>query len=322
MKSLLLRLHGFLAILLYAGTVAAQGYPSKTIRMIVPYPPGGTIDRIARDVGTELQKRLKQPVVVENRSGAAGNIGFEYMARQPADGYTLLFAPASNLTIQTSLFKTLPYDLEKDFVPVSLVALTPQMLLVHPSLPVNTVQELVDYSKSHPGKVNYGVTIGAYSHLAGELLMAKTGADFTAVPYQGPAPAMTDLLGGQMQFIFYEVSTGLQYVQSGKLKALAVAHKTRAPLLPNVPTMAEAGFPAFEVSSWYALMGRSGTPRAIVDQLSAEVRAIVQEPGFKKRYEEQGAFVVGSTPAELAAFIKADAVKWTAVVKQVGIEPN
>jgi tripartite-type tricarboxylate transporter receptor subunit TctC len=189
-------------------------------------------------------------------------------------------------------------------------------------VPVSTPKELVEYSKANPKKVNFGVTLGAYSHLAGELLKTQTGADFTAIPYQGAAPAMNDLLAGQTQFIFNEVITAIPNVQAGKLKPLAVAYKTRAPWLPNVPTFAEVGFPGFEVTSWYAIVARSGTPRAIVDKVSKELASIVQSPEFKKRYDDIGAFTIGSTPEELGTFIKSETVKWTAVVKQAGIQPN
>jgi tripartite-type tricarboxylate transporter receptor subunit TctC len=302
--------------------MAADDYPAKPLRIVVPYPAGGIADKIARETAEQLQVRLKQPVVVENRSGAAGNIGFDYVAHQPADGYTLLLAPASNLTVQPALFKNLSYDLARDFTPVSLLVQTPQVLLVHPALPVNSVKELIDYSKKNPGKVNYGVSLGAYSHLAGELLRSQTGADFTAIPYQGGAPAIVDLLSGQTQFIFNEVITAIPHIQSGKLKPLAVAYRTRAPWLPNVPTTAEAGFPGFEVTSWYGVVVRSGTPSAVVTRLSQELKAIVQAPEFKKRYDDLGAFTVGNTPEEFGRFIQSETVKWTAVVKQAGIEQN
>jgi tripartite-type tricarboxylate transporter receptor subunit TctC len=316
------RLCAALAALLVTASVGAQGYPTKPILLVVPYPPGGIADKIARETGAELQKRLKQTVVVENRSGAAGNIGFDWVSRQPADGYTLLLAPASNLTVQTALFKNLTYSLEKDFVPVSLLVQTPQVLLVHPGLPVTTVKELVEYSKKNPDKVNFGVSLGAYSHLAGELLKTQSGGDFSAVPYQGTAPAMNDLLAGQTQFIFNEVITAIPYINGNKLRPLAVAYRSRAPWLPNVPTMTEAGFPGFEVTSWYAVVARSGTPQPVIDLLSKEMHAIMQAPDFKKRYDDIGAFTVGSTPEELGTFIKSETVKWTAVVKQVGIQPN
>jgi len=322
MKLSLPRLAVAAVALLAAAAAPAQDYPTKTIHLVVPYPAGGIADKVARETAEELGKRLKQSVVVENRSGAAGNIGFDWVARQPADGYTLLLAPASNLTVQPALFKSLSYDLEKDFTPVSLLVLTPQVLLVHPSVPANTPRELIEYSRKNPGKVNFGVSLGAYSHLAGELLKAQAGADFTAIPYQGAAPAMNDLLAGQTQFIFNEVITAIPNVQAGKLKPLAVAYKTRAPWLPDVPTFAEAGFPGFEVTSWYALVARSGTPKPIVDRIAGELNAVMQSPDFKKRYDAIGAFTIGSTPEELGAFIQSETVKWTAVVKQAGIQPN
>jgi tripartite-type tricarboxylate transporter receptor subunit TctC len=300
----------------------ADDYPKKPIHIVVPYPAGGIADKIARDTADELGKRLKQAVVVENRSGAAGNIGFEWVARQPADGYTLLLAPASNLTVQPALFKSLSYDLSKDFTPVSLLVQTPQVLLVHPALPVNSIKELVAYSKQNPGRVNYGVSLGAYAHLAGELLKSQSGADITPIPYQGAAPAINDLLAGQTQFMFNEVVTAIPYIQSGKLRPLAVAYKSRAPWLPNVPTTAEAGFPSLEVTSWYAVVARSGTPPAVIERLSRELNAVVQAPEFKKRYDDIGAFTVGSTPSELANFSKSEAVKWTAVIKQARLQPN
>jgi len=290
--------------------------------MVVPYPPGGIADKVARDASEELGRRLKQTVLVENRTGAAGNIGVDYVAKQPADGYTLLLAPASNLTVQPALFKSLPYDLEKDFTPVSLLVLTPQVLLVHPSVPVNTPKELVEFSRKNPRKVNFGVTLGSYAHLAGEMLKTQTGADFTAIPYQGAAPALNDLLGGQTQFLFNEVITAVPHVQGQKLKPLAVAYRSRAPWLPNVPTMAEMGYPGFEVTSWYAVVARSGTPKPVVDLISRELHAIVNAPEFKKKYNDIGAFTVGGTPEELGAFIKSETGKWVPVVKAAGIQPN
>ena len=319
---------GLAALLLALSTVlparaaAPDDYPQRTVRVVVPYPAGGIADKIGREVAEQLQQRLKQPVVVENRSGAAGNIGFDYVARQPADGYTLLLAPASNLTVQPALFRQLSYDLARDFTPVSLLVQTPQLLLVNPKVPVNSPRELIDYSKKNPGKVNYGISVGAYSHLAGELLKSRTGADFTPIPYQGSAPALNDLLAGQTQFIFNEVVTAIPFVKAGTLKPLAVAYRSRAPWLPEVPTAAEAGLGDFEVTSWYGVVVRSGTPAPLVQRLSRELREIVQSTDFRKRYDDIGAFTVGSSPEEFARFIQSETVKWTAVVKQAGIQPN
>jgi tripartite-type tricarboxylate transporter receptor subunit TctC len=312
-----------ISMCLHLGLAAAQpGYPDRPIHMVVPYPPGGIADRIARDVSQGLGKRLDQAVIVENRAGAAGNIGFEWVARQPADGYTFILAPASNLTIQDALFKKLSYDVHKGFTPVSLLIQTPLVLVVNPGLPVHNVKELVEYANAHPGKVNFGVTLGAYPHLAGEMLKTRAHADLTAIPYQGLAPAMNDLLSGQTQFGFTDVPTSISLIQSGKLRPIAVAYRTRAPWLPDVPTMAEQGYPGFEVTSWYAVAARAGTPAAIVDRISKDIAAVVQDPEFRKRYDEIGAATVGSTPAELGTFISSESDRWTAVVKQAGIEPN
>lgn len=319
-----LALGAAMALALLAGPAQAQTqiYPHKPVTIVVAYPAGGDTDALARLLGEKLSARIGQSVLVDNRAGASGTIGSSFVAKAPADGYTLLLAPSSNLTVQHVLFKHLPYKLERDFTPVSLLMQTPQVLLVNPKLPVNSLQELVDYSRSHAGGANYGVSIGAFSHLAGELLKTLSGANFTAIPYQGSAPALNDLLGGQTQFIFNDVVTAMPFIQGGKLKPLAVADKSRAPKLPQVPTATEAGVPGFEVMSWYGLVARSGTPPEIVQRLSREIHDIVQAPAFKKRYDDIGAATVGSTPQELGRFIQSETVKWTAVVQQAGIEPN
>jgi tripartite-type tricarboxylate transporter receptor subunit TctC len=287
-----------------------------------PYPAGGIADKIAREVAEQLQQRLKQPVVVENRSGAAGNIGFEYVARQPADGYTLLLAPASNLTVQPALFKQLSYDLARDFTPVSLLVQTPQVLLVNPKLPVATPRELIDYSKKNPGKVNYGISVGAYSHLAGELLKTQTGADFTAIPYQGSAPAINDLFAGQTQFIFNEVITAIPFVKAGTLRPLAVAYKTARAVAAR-RAHNRRGRPAR--LRGHVLVRRGGAQRHAGAAGAAPVARAARHRAvgrLQKRYDDIGAFTVGNTPEEFGRFIQSETVKWTAVVKQAGIQPN
>jgi len=242
------------------------------------------------------------------------------VARQPADGYTLLLAPASNLTVQPALFKQLSYDLSRDFTPVSLLVQTPQVLLVNPKLPVVSPRELIDYSKKNPGKVNYGISVGAYSHLAGELLKTQTGADFTAIPYQGSAPAINDLLAGQTQFIFNEVVTAIPFVKAGTLKPLAVAYRTRAPWLPDVPTTAEAGLPGYEVYEWNAVFVPAGTPAPVAERLSKEFAAALKDPEVRSRLEALGAEVIGSSPAELDSFRRAEIAKWTKLAKDNKIQ--
>lgn len=307
--------------LLFASLPAlSQAYPERPVHLVVPYAAGGIADRVARDVADALQKRLRQPVVVENRPGASGNVGVDWVVRQPADGHTLLLAPASNLTLQHALFKTLPYDLAKDIAPVSLLVRTPQVLLVAKDLPVATPQALAAHSRAHP--VSYGTSLGSYAHLAGELLKTRSGGDFTPIPYQGAAPALNDLLAGQTQFGFNEITTSVAHVAAGRVRALAVADATRAPQLPDVPTLAELGYPGFEVTSWYALVVRSGTPRPIVDRLAGELRAIVRAAAFQERYAALGAYAVGSSPEELAAFMQAETTKWTALARQAGVQPQ
>lgn len=301
---------------------AADDFPNRVVQVVVPYPPGGVADRLARDVSAELQKRLKQPVIVENKPGAAGNIGFDSVARRPADGYTLVLAPASNLTVQTALFKKLSYDPDKDFTAISLLLQTPQVLVVHPSVPVSSVKELVEYSKANPGKLFFGVTNGAFQHLAAEMLKEQAGAKVDPIAYQGPGPALNDLLGGQVQFMFSEAMNVLEHIKSGRLRALAVTSPARLEWLPKVPTMTELGYSDFNVATWYSLVIKTGTPRPIIERIAKEVRAIVTEPEFRKRYEEVGAFTMGSTPDEMNSFVRKEASRWTAVVKRIGIEPN
>jgi len=310
------------AALSLSGAAFGQDYPSRLVKIVVPYPAGGVADRVARDLAADLQARLKQSVIVENKAGASGNIGFEFVARAPADGYTLLLAPSSNLTTQAALFSHLTYSLDKDFTPLSLLMKTPQVLLVHPGVQANSAKELAELSRRAPNTVNFGVSIGAFSHLASEAYKVESKGDFTPIPYQGTGPAQNDLLAGQVQAMFNDVGSALPHIQAGKVKALAVADRTRNAAIPNVPTMAEAGFPNIVAVSWYAVVVRAGTPKPIVDMLSKEINAIVTAPGFKARYEQVGMLAIGSTPEELASFMKTETEKWTAVVKQAGIQPQ
>lgn len=313
-----------LALGVLTGAAHAQdNYPSKVVRIIVPYPAGGIADRIAREVAQKLGERMGQNFIVENRSGAAGNVGMDYVAKQPADGYTLALAPASNLTVNDVLFKNLTYDIHKDFTPLSMLILTPQVLVVHPSVPAKNMKELLAYAKANPAKANYGSPgVGSFSHLAGEMLRADTGIPLTHVPYQGLAPAVNDLLGGQIPFMFVEVVTAAPHIKSGKLNAIAVAHKTRAPWLPDVPTTTEAGMPNIEVASWYGIVARAGTPAPIMARLSKEISAIMQSDDMKKRYDEIGAYSVGSSPEEFGKFIRSETDKWTALIRKAGIQPQ
>ncbi|OZI26752.1 ABC transporter substrate-binding protein [Bordetella genomosp. 9] len=308
------------------GTASAQspdgGYPSKPIHLVVPYPAGGMPDRVARDVAQELQGRLNQPVIVENRSGASGNIGFDYAMRQPADGYTLVLSPASNLATQKALFKSLSYDPQRDFEVVSVLVEAPQILLVNPKVEAESVGQLIAFARAHPGKLSFGTTLGAFSHLAGELMRTQEGISFATIPYQGSNVAVRDLLGGQVDMMFYDSVGSIPLIRGGKVRALGVASSTRLVALPDVPTLDEAGIKGFEAISWYALVTRTGTPDSVVDTLGKELREILASPAFRKRYEEMGASTVSWTTKEAAAFVASETAKWTAVIKTAGVQAN
>jgi len=308
---------------LFVTAALAQDYPNKTVRIVVPYPAGGIADKIAREVAQDLSKRWSQGVIVENRAGAAGNVGMDYVAKQSADGYTLALAPASNLTVNDVLFKSLSYDIRRDFAPISLLISTPQMLVTHPSVGVKSMKDFLAFARANPAKANYGSPgVGAFSHLAGEWLGFESGIKMLHVPYQGLAPAVNDLLGGSISFMFCEVITAAPHVRAGKFTAIALAHTTRAPWFPDVQTTAEAGFPAIQVSSWYGLMGRAGTPAPVLAKITRDVREIMQGAEMKKRYDEIGAYSIGNSPEDFAAHIKAETDKWVSLVKKVGIQPQ
>jgi tripartite-type tricarboxylate transporter receptor subunit TctC len=300
----------------------SSDYPNKSIQLIVPYPAGGMPDRVARDLAQQLQTRLNQSVIVENKPGASGNIGFDYALRQPADGYTLLLSPASNLTTQRALFKSVPYDPQRDFEPISILVQAPQILLVNPDVPAKSVTELVDFAKKNPGKLNFGAVLGAFSHLAGELMSTQAGIQFAVIPYQGSNVAVQDLMGGRVDMMFYDVVGAMPLIKAGKVRALGVAYHDRLKALPDVPTMSESGLKGFEAISWYALMTRKGTPASVVSRLATEAGAILSDPALRKRYEDVGAIPVGSTPKEASAWIDSETTKWTAVVLKAGIKPE
>jgi tripartite-type tricarboxylate transporter receptor subunit TctC len=301
---------------------SGSAYPSKPIHLIVPYPAGGMPDRVARDVAQELGTRLKQPIIVENKPGASGNIGFDYAIRQPADGYTLVLSPASNLATQKALFRNLSYDPQRDFRVISVMVAAPQVLLVNPKVPAKSIQELIDLAKKAPGKLSFGTTLGAFSHLAGELMRTQAGIDFAVIPYQGSNVAVRDLLGGQVDMVFYDSVSAIPLIDSGMVRALGVAASTRLAALPNVPTMDEAGLKHFEAISWYALVSRTGTPDAVINLLSADVRAIMSSESLRKRYEDMGASTITWSSDQAAAFVKSETDKWSDVIRTAGVQAN
>ncbi len=297
----------------------APDYPTKPIRIVVPFPPGGATDILARDVAQKLTESWGQQVIVDNRPGAGGNIGSELVAKSAPDGYTLEMGTVGTHAINASLYAKMPYDHIKDFVPVILVAGVPNVLVVNPSVPANSVQELIAYAKANPGKLNFASSgSGTSIHLSGELFKVMAGVQMTHIPYKGSAPAVQDLIGGQVQLMFDNLPPSLPQIKAGKLRALAVTSATRAPALPDTPTIAEAGLPGFEASSWFGLLAPAGTPPAIVAKLNGEIAKWLATPEAKEKLAKQGANAVGGTSEDFAKHIAAETAKWAKVVKDSG----
>jgi tripartite-type tricarboxylate transporter receptor subunit TctC len=320
MKTLL----SLLAVLALPLPAAAQdAYPSKPVRIVVPYPAGGVADLLPRTVGAKLAEKWKQPVVVENKPGASGNIGMAEGARAEADGYTLVLAPTGNLTVNQFLFKDLPFDVQKDFTPVTLLATSPNVLVVHPSVPAKNFRELVAYAKANPGKLNFSSPgSGSGAHLAGELLNVEAGIKAVHVPYKGMAPAVSDLVGGQVQMMFAGISTALPHIRAGKLVAIAMASPQRSAQLSDVPTVAESGIPGFDVTSWYGIVVRSGTPPAVVKKIQADMAEALAAPDVKEKLAALGLDPSGNTPEEFQRLIAAESRKWSDIVRKADIKPQ
>lgn len=297
----------------------AQAWPTKPITIIVPFSAGGTTDILARIVGQALGTELGQTVVIENRAGAGGNVGGQAAARAPADGYTLFMGTVGTHAINAALYSKMPFDPIKDFAPLTRVANVPNLLVAHPSQPYKSVAELIAYAKANPGKINFGSSgNGSSIHLSGELFKTMAKVDMVHVPYKGSAPAVTDLLGNQIAIMFDNMPSAIQHVRTGKLRPLAVTTARRSPELPNVPTIAEAGVPGYEATSWFGMFTTAGTPAPVVAKLNAAIVKVLAQPDVKKKIEEQGAEVYSETPEHFAAFIKAESAKWGKVVKESG----
>jgi len=305
MSKVLGTIGAFLTVLFMAVGAGAQTYPDKPIKLVVPFAPGGSVDIVGRLLAQSLGEGLKQTIVVENRAGAGGNIGFEAVAHAKPDGYTLLMA-SSNLAVNVSLYRTIGYDPLKDFAPISLVALQPNVLMVHPSLPVKTVPELIAYAKANPGKLNFGSSgIGASQHLAGELFKSRTGVDMVHVPYKGGGPAMADLVGGRIQLMFETIPSSMSFVRSGQLRAIAVTTEERSAQLPDVPTMQET-VTGFVSRGWLGVAAPAGTPQPIVDRLNGAIHKAIADPAVAKRLTDLGLQVKVSAPAEFSSFIASE----------------
>lgn len=308
---------------LFTNAAQSQGadqYPSKPITIMVPFSAGGTTDILARLLGQRLSQKWGQPVVIENRAGAGGNIGTAVVARAPADGYMLVMGTIGTHTINSSLYKSMPYDPIKDFAPITRVAMVPNALVVNKDAPFDSVAKLVAYAKANPGKLNFGSSgHGTTLHLSGELFKLMAGVQMQHVPYKGSAPAIADLLGGQITMIFDNMPSALPHVKSGRLKALAVTSATRVKSMPDIPTVAEAGIPGFEVTSWFGLWAPANTPPDIVRKLNREVVDILNSNDVKEKIKEQGAEPNPETPEQFAEFIQTETKKWARVVKEAGI---
>ena len=311
---------GFAGLAGLPATASAQAaYPNKVITIVVPFAAGGTTDILARLVGQALGTELGQQVIVDNRAGAGGNIGSQLVARAPADGYTLLMGTVGTHAINAALYPKMPFDHIKDFAPISRVANVPNLLVANPQQPFKTVPELIAYAKANPGKVNFGSSgNGSSIHLSGELFKSMAKIDMVHIPYKGSAPAVADLLGNQIAVMFDNLPSAIQHVRSGKLRPIAVTTAKRSPELPDVPTIAEAGLPGYEATSWFGLFAPAKTPADVVDKIDAALIKVLASADLKKRLSEQGAEPYAEKPAQFAEFIKTETAKWGKVVKDSG----
>jgi tripartite-type tricarboxylate transporter receptor subunit TctC len=306
-------------MLIGPGTVFAA-YPEKPVRVIVPFPPGGATDIVGREISEKLSQAFKQPFIVENKPGASGNIGMEMATRAPADGYTLVIGAPQTLTINPQLMK-MSFDPQKELAPIVVIASVPNVLVVNPKLPVNSVKDLIALAKKRPGKLSYGSSsIGGTPHLSAEMFKAMTGTYILHIPYRGSSPALTDLMGGHIDFMFDNLPAALPFIQSGALKALAVTTLKRSSSLPNTPTMVEAGVPDFDSQGWFALLAPAATPTDVLEKINIEVNKILLTDDFKARLAKVGANPIGGSRAEFQNRIQMETKRWGAVIKSADIK--
>jgi tripartite-type tricarboxylate transporter receptor subunit TctC len=297
---------------------ASDGYPNKPIRFIAPFPPGGTVEVLARAIGVKMTESWGRPVIIDNRPGASGIIGSEMAAKAPPDGYTLLMVPVTHAT-NSSLYSKVPYDPIADFTPISLAGSQPLMVVVNPSLPVKSIAELIAFAKAKPGQLNYGSSgNGTSQHLATELFKSMTKVDLVHVPYKGSAAALTDVISGQLSVMFPQMVTAISFAKSGKLRAIAVTSAKRSPAMPNLPTVAEAGVRGYESTAWFAVLGPAGMPKDLVDKIHGEIVRAVSSHDVRERLSSQGLDLIGSTPEELTEFLKTEIAKYSKLVKEIG----
>ena len=310
------------ALALCAAPLSAQSYPTRTVRLVVPFSPGGSTDVTARILAQKLTEAWRQQVIVDNRAGAGGNIGAESVARAAPDGYTLLLATTGVMAINHKLYKSLPYDSLKDLAPVTQIGGLPLILIVHPSLPAKSVRDLVAMAKAKPGSLSFASSgVGSATHMTAELFRMMAGVNMVHVPYKGSGQAMTDLISGQVGVAFDQITSSIGHVQSGKLRALAVTSAKRFPSVPNLPTVAEAGVAGYESVSWNGIAAPARTPREIIDRIQGEVARALQQADMKERFLKDGIEPIGSTPEQFAAHIRSERAKWEKVVDRAGIKP-
>ena len=309
----------FLLMLLLPAVAAAQQYPSKPVRMIVPFPAGGPADIFGRGLAQGMAQEFGQPVLVENVAGVGGVLGVERALKAPPDGYTLGFNSGSTLSIAPYSLAKLPYDVKRDVALITLVVRVPEVLAVHPSLPAHSLQELISYARAHPGRLNFGSAGGgSITHLAGELLKAEAKIDLVHVPYKGAAPAVSDMVGGQVQMGIFDVPVLLGHIRGGRLRALAITSASRAPALPDVPTTAEAGYAGVTSDNWYGLVAPAATPPAVLRRIHGAAVTSLNSPSLKEQFEKVGGVAAAGTPQEYAAFLAAEQAKWRRIVEAIG----
>jgi len=306
-----------------AGAAFAQaGYPGKPVRMVVPSSAGGGTDIVARIIAPELSKRLGQQVVIDNRPGAGTMIGIEVAAKSPADGYTLLMG-LSTLAINSALYKKVPYDPQRDFAPITQAVSSASIIVVHPSVPVKTVKELIAFARARQGQLNYASAgTGTYPHMTMELFLSMAKLKMVHIPYKGTAPAMIDMLAGQVATMAATILTGMPQIRAGRLRPLGITSAARSPIVPDIPTVAEAGLPGFESVQWYGVLAPARTPEEIITRLHGEVTRVLQQPEIKARLAGDGADTVGSSPEEFARYIQSELTKWAKVARDAGIQPE
>ena len=320
MRNSIRRLLATLCLGLVALGAAAQNFPERQVKFVVPYPPGGFNDTLARVSAERLNKMWNQPVVVENRPGGNTTVGNVAVAKAPADGYTILITPLPFSALPGLYGANLPYDALKDFTPLVWAGSTQNALVVRNELPVNNVRELLEYARKNPGKLNYGSTgSGSSNHLTMELLMKMTGVKMAHIPYKGSAPAVTALIGGEIDVLFDNVPNVLQQIKAGRMKAIGVSGSQRSVLLPDTPTVAEAGVPGFEVNVWFGMQVPAGTPKAVVDKLNRDIVTLLKEPDVVQRFRNQGVEVAASTPEQFGALVRSEITKWTQLIREANI---